>query len=321
MKQGRIEKMAQEEITPEQLEKISQYTRRTLPSDKLFVFPIVLCDNEVDRDCERFTEQSLAKLAELFVGKTGVFDHVARAENQSARIFDTEVVTTADSTSLGSSYQYLKAWAYMVRCEKNETLILEIDAGIKKEVSVGCAVSKIYCSVCGNEQKENPCQHQKGKSYGGVLCHYLLEQPTDAYEWSFVAVPAQRNAGVTKRYGEFSLEENLLEKIFESKEEVLLTKQQVYALRSHLKQLDRLAEQGQQYTDQLCKEVIRYASIAQPALDSALLETVTRKMSLPELQSFHRSYQNMATEKISPMPQLARMEAEENPKADTHFKI
>ena len=30
----------------------------------------------------------------------------------------------------------------------------------------------------------------------------MLSDVTDAYEWSFVAVPAQRNAGVVKRFGQ-----------------------------------------------------------------------------------------------------------------------
>ena len=32
------------------------------------------------------------------------------------------------------------------------------------------------------------------------VCHVVLNQPTDAYEWSFVAVPAQREAGVIKMF-------------------------------------------------------------------------------------------------------------------------
>ncbi len=37
--------------------------------------------------------------------------------------------------------------------------------------------------------------------YGEKLCFMELQEPTDAYEWSFVAVPAQRRAGVVKRFG------------------------------------------------------------------------------------------------------------------------
>ena len=55
------------------------------------------------------------------------------------------------------------------------------------------------CSVCG--ASEGTCSHVKGQIYGEQLCFLELQDPTDAYEWSFVAVPAQRNAGVVKRFG------------------------------------------------------------------------------------------------------------------------
>ena len=44
------------------------------------------------------------------------------------------------------------------------------------------------------------CDHEKGSEYGGKLCYHILDEPLDAYEWSFVAVPAQVNSGVTKRF-------------------------------------------------------------------------------------------------------------------------
>lgn len=78
---------------------------------------------------------------------------------------------------------------------------MEIDAGIKKEVSVGCSVEKALCSVCGTDQRKESCKHRAGQRYGETLCHTVLEAPTDAYEWSFVAVPAQVGAGVVKRHG------------------------------------------------------------------------------------------------------------------------
>ena len=40
-----------------------------------------------------------------------------------------------------------------------------------------------------------------GQLYGEKRCHVVLSDVTDAYEWSFVAVPAQREAGVTKQFG------------------------------------------------------------------------------------------------------------------------
>lgn len=102
----------------------------------------------------------------------------------------------------GRDYRALIGFAYMVRTEDNKSLIAEIEGGIKKEVSVGCSVAKRICSVCGADGAKGGCNHIKGRSYGGKLCYVELDEPLDAYEWSFVAVPAQRAAGVTKVYGE-----------------------------------------------------------------------------------------------------------------------
>ena len=181
------------------LERINLFTRRPLTEEEVYVFPVILCDNEVDRDGERFSDEALEKLCRLFVGKTGIFDHQPAAGNQNARIFHTELVTDPDrTTKAGEPYRCLKAQAYMVRTDDNKTLIAEIDGGIKKEVSISCTAAERKCSVCGGEN----CAHVRGKYYSGKLCHTVLSGITDAYEWSFVAVPAQVNAGVTKRFSE-----------------------------------------------------------------------------------------------------------------------
>ncbi|MBR0113469.1 MAG: hypothetical protein IJM02_06955 [Clostridia bacterium] len=185
-----------------ELEEIRRFARKELGADEIYTFPIILCDNEVDRDTEKFTSESLARLAELFVGKTGIFDHRMSSKDQTARIYRAEVLTDESRTTAdGEKYTYVKAMAYMLRNEKNKDLIEEIEAGIKKETSVSCSVKSIRCSVCGKDIKSEGCGHIKGASYGGKTCFYLLCEPEDAYEWSFVAVPAQKNAGVTKSYG------------------------------------------------------------------------------------------------------------------------
>ena len=185
------------------LDKINKFTRRKLSEDEVYVFSVILCDNDIDRDCERFSDSALETLKESFIGKTGIFDHDAAAANQNARIFDAELITDSSrSTKNGEPYKYLKASAYMVRADNNKDLIAEIDGGIKKEVSISCSAAKRICSVCGNDKAVASCNHVKGKTYGGKLCHTVLDDITDAYEWSFVAVPAQVNAGVTKKYSE-----------------------------------------------------------------------------------------------------------------------
>lgn len=188
-------------MNPEILEKINKFTRRPLTEDEVYVFSVILCDNEVDRDCERFSDEALESLREKFVGKTGIFDHNASTANQTARIFDTELVTDESRTTVcGEPYKYLKASAYTVRTDENKGFIAEIDGGIKKEVSISCSAARKVCSICGNDKTVSACAHVKGKKYGGKLCHTILDNITDAYEWSFVAVPAQVNAGVTKHY-------------------------------------------------------------------------------------------------------------------------
>ena len=183
------------------LEKINRFTRRELKEDEVYVFSVILCDNDIDRDGERFSDGALDSLREKFIGKTGISDHDASSANQTARIFDTELVTDTDRRNkLGEPYKYLKASAYMIRTGENKSLIDEIDGGIKKEVSVSCSADKRTCSVCGADKSRGGCAHIKGKVYNGRLCHTVLDGITDAYEWSFVAVPAQVNAGVTKKY-------------------------------------------------------------------------------------------------------------------------
>ncbi|WP_195325184.1 hypothetical protein [Flavonifractor plautii] len=91
--------------------------------------------------------------------------------------------------------------AYMLRNDQTAPLIAAIEGGILREVSVGCQVAKAICSICGTDRRETYCGHCPGQEYEGKRCHIDLDAPTDAYELSFVAVPAQKGAGVIKHYG------------------------------------------------------------------------------------------------------------------------
>ena len=87
-------------------------------------------------------------LQKLFVGKTGIIDHNPSAKNQTARIFSCKVEKIdGQKTALGDDYYRLQARAYLPVCESNRDIILAIDSGIIKEVSVGCAVGRVVCNV------------------------------------------------------------------------------------------------------------------------------------------------------------------------------
>lgn len=183
----------------ETLDKINSLTRRKFKAEELYTFPVTLCGNEVDRDLERFSDDALAEMAPLFIGKTIIADHNPTTDNQIARLYDTDVVTDPERlTKDGRTYKYLKGYAYTVRTASNADFITEIDAGIKKEVSVGCSSARRICSICGSIVNEVPCEHIKGHDYGGQVCCHIIDGITDAYELSFVPVPAQPDAGVTK---------------------------------------------------------------------------------------------------------------------------
>ena len=178
---------------------INQYSLKELTPEEVFVFSVVLCDNEVDRDLERFPDESLEALAPLFLGKVGISDHDWSMDRQIARLYRTEVVDTGEKNSLGEAKKVLRGDAYMLRL-RNDRLVAAIEGGIVKEVSVACSAGSRTCSVCGAPMGWGACEngHTKGEKYGEQLCYTCLNDPQDAYEFSFVAVPAQKGAGVTK---------------------------------------------------------------------------------------------------------------------------
>lgn len=256
---------------------INRLTRAPLTAEQVYTFAVRLCDNEVDRDFERFDEKALSALGDLFVGKTGIFDHQWSAEGQTARIYKTELVRERSRvTAAGDGYCWLKGWAYLLRGEKNADLIAEIDGGIKKEVSVGCAVRRSVCSVCGADA--GTCEHIKGREYGGKLCYTELREPSDAYEWSFVAVPAQREAGVVKKY------------TGRDGEDLSLLRYQ--------------AQLGQNYLKSLRREVVRLAMLCDEGLDGETFRRVADRLDEPELLDLQKGYRARMRTLYSVTPQL-----------------
>ncbi len=255
----------------EELGLINALARRELGADEVYTFALRLCDNDIDRDWERFDDATLEQLAPMFVGASGVFDHQWSARGQTARIYRAEVVGGEGLlTSDGRPYRFLKGWAYLMRTAENAALIAEIDGGIKREVSVGCAVERVVCSVCGQEL--DGCPHEKGEEYDGQVCHGVLTGAKDVYEWSFVAVPAQRRAGVIKSAGA---------------------------------RLEDEARLGRKYLKGLRAELVRLAGIAEPELEHGLLEKVAGKLGEEELAGLIRVYRGRADRLLAPGPQLS----------------
>lgn len=206
-----IRKAAQvsgQQVDEAALAKINEHTLRAMTAEEVFVFKLAMCDNEIDRTFEVFPAKTLGELAGLFVGRTIIADHDRSTRNQCARIYAAEVVTGGGKTGIGENYSQLVAHCYMLRTGATESLIADIEGGIKKEVSVGCRIGAAVCSVCGIDNTKTWCEHMPGREYDGKKCHFRLEGGKDAYEASFVAVPAQPKAGVVKSYGAEPPEDN-----------------------------------------------------------------------------------------------------------------
>ena len=204
---GMIQKAASlstQEVTDEELKQINKYTLEPLSADEVFTFKAVLCDNEIDRVYDQFTQKALQDMQKLFLGKTVIKDHFRSTDGQVARIYATELAQTNKTLKSGEIYTQLVAHCYMVRTASNADLIAEIKGGIKKEGSVGFAPSSAICSICGTDNVKSYCRHWAGKEYdkegGKETCIFKLSGVKDAYEFSLVAVPAQRAAGVSKNY-------------------------------------------------------------------------------------------------------------------------
>lgn len=294
--------------TDEDMLLINEYSLRPLEKEEIFCFSVKLCDNDIDRDFERFNEESLKALEALFVGKTGILNHSMKSEDQSCRTYKTQLISDNEKRTIdGQPYMYLKAWCYTVRSDKNESLIRDIESGIKKEVSISCASDTRICSVCG----ELNCSHIAGRKYNGETCHKTITHITDAYEWSFVAVPAQRQAGVTKSFNKEKSMENILKSIKEAKS-ITLNEKEVKMLSQYMDSLRQKSLDGEKYRASLICTAKKSFSIAVPSINSECVDEILKSLATDTLESLCVSLENQAKSILPPVSQLYKEENTNN---------
>ena len=270
--------------TAMQLEQINALAKTRLNGEQVYVFSLRLCDDQIDRDGERFDTAALPGLAKLFIGKTGIVDHKWSADNQIARIFETQVVKEKDVS-------FIKAWAYIRRGGANEEIIADIEAGIKKEVSVGCAMARAVCSICGSEY--GTCGHVKGESYEGEVCAVILKEPVDAYEFSFVAVPAQREAGVMKALGGGRKLKELAE---------------ANGAQAEYRMLCKEAELGRRYRKDLEDSVVRLGLARELGVSEPVLRSLTKTAAAEDLLALREALQGRLDESLPIVTQLGSLD-------------
>ena len=273
--------------TQAQLAAINAQAKAQLTAEQVYVFALRLCDDQVDRDGERFDTQALPELARLFIGKTGIVDHRWTSDGQVARIFAAEVVQE-------ERISFIKAWAYIRRGGAADEVIADIEAGIKKEVSVGCAMGRSVCSVCGADY--GSCGHVKGQTYDGQICCAILKEPMDAYEFSFVAVPAQPQAGVLKGFSRHSLQE-LADQFGAQKEYRAMFKE---------------AELGRKYCKQIQNDVVRLCLCLDLGIDEPTLRRMVGCTGAEDLLTAKAALEQRLAEMLPMQTQLGSIKKEES---------
>ncbi len=303
-------------VSDEDMNLINQHALKALTKDEVFTFSVILCDNDIDRDFERFDEDALKSLEKLFVGKTGILNHSMKSEDQSCRTYKTQLIyDNAHKTSDGENYICLKAWCYTVRSEKNQSLIKDIESGIKKEVSISCASNTRICSVCG----DNHCNHIAGRKYNGEACYKTITDITDAYEWSFVAVPAQRSAGVTKSFKKEKSMENILKSIKEEKS-LTLNEKELKSLSDYMDNLEKMSADGEKYRESLMCNAKKSFAITIPALAETEVDEILKNLSCETLEKLCSSLEKQKSAIIPPVSQLFT-EEKINDNSNNEFKF
>lgn len=124
-------RLGRAELDEGELALVNAQTLRKLEAEEVFTFRLAACDNQVDRDHERFTDETLAELAERYVGRTVLLDHNWSAGNQTARVY-----AGAVEDGPGEGVKRLVLRCYMLRNEQTASTIAAIEGGILRELSL-----------------------------------------------------------------------------------------------------------------------------------------------------------------------------------------
>lgn len=213
---GEISGVAQPD--DDQLTKINQFTRTPKSAAELAVFPVLACNDLVDRDVDQFSTETVKDFAKLPgdlspIGKSFLVGH----DHHSlpvGRIFDGRSEKQGDTT-------WLKLWTYIPNTEQYKSYLENVDFGVYWAVSVGVMLNGAQCSIGEpHEWSWHPmlCSagHFKGDHYdpsstevddwgypiatenGGELCWRILQGASDFYELSQVYLGAQYMAALDK---------------------------------------------------------------------------------------------------------------------------
>lgn len=148
------------------------------------------------------------------------------------------------------------------------------------------------------------CGHKKGRRYQKdgkkTLCVHELDDATDAYEWSFVAVPAQRCAGVVKHLEAKADAMDVLKSLQEGS--VSLSEAESRLMCDYIDGLRQKAAAAEEYLALQKNKVMAHLCADRSPEEAAVLKAAVDRMTPHEL---FRLYQNAARHEETAKPKLA----------------
>ncbi len=183
----------------EDLAALNALSSMDLDWDDVFVRSMYLCsDQPCECDWSRFTVNALEQIATLVVGQSVITGHDRRSL-PLARFFKAEVIEREGSD--GRSMHWVQAWFYWLRQTSGAVdLLLNIDGGIYREVSIAWRYRHWACSICG--EADGSCAHRPGEIVAGERCLRVIDEIVDVLEGSLVYKSADAGATLARSIGD-----------------------------------------------------------------------------------------------------------------------
>ena len=178
------------------MEWINRLARRPLRPEQVYIRSMYLCSDRLcAQDWGRFNLGALEQICKMIIGQSVIVGH-DRSRLPIARFFYAEIVQRKDDLvdELGEPVHWVRAWFYWLKDTQGaRDLMLNIDGGIYREVSISWRYRLALCSICGKSIQD--CSHVPGKFYGERRCTFTIEEIAEVLEGSIVYKGAETRTG------------------------------------------------------------------------------------------------------------------------------
>lgn len=204
-------------VSEQDMALINQLTHTPLRADQVYVRSMYLCSTQpCESDGCRFSRSALDEIAERIIGQSVLSGH-NRQTLPIARFYKASVIEQGQDNQ-NHPIHFVRAWFYWLRETSGaKDLLLNIDGGIYREVSLSWRFNTWRCSICHTENGR--CEHQVGVVYQGQTCYRLIEHIADVLEGSLVYKGADRNTYLAR--GELDCTDEMVYLITNSDDDLL----------------------------------------------------------------------------------------------------